>query len=204
MNRYTQFALLSASTLRMLPHIALYLLHRKEIDADLEKYQDQRGGVVNFIKVCTRERVYRNLFYYRMGDYRSVFIKWLLPPESTLHIWCRVHAPHLVPGDWCWRPFRAQLRHLSERRAHRPRFLLSAERDFGQWPWWQADDRQRRKHLYRCHRVWWHHDRRQCRDRCRCRGAQRRAGRVHGGRQSCLHREKRRSESAYSPIAWRV
>ena len=38
MNRYTQFALLSASTLRMLPHIALYLLHRKEIDADLEKY----------------------------------------------------------------------------------------------------------------------------------------------------------------------
>ena len=95
MNRYTQFALLSASTLRMLPHIALYLLHRKEIDADLEKYQDHRGGVVNFIKVCTRERVYRNLFYYRMGDYRSVFIKWLLPPESTLHIWC----PEIGPGD---------------------------------------------------------------------------------------------------------
>ncbi len=94
MNRYTQFALLSASTLRMLPHIALYLLHRKEIDADLEKYQDHRGGVVNFIKVCTRERVYRNLFYYRMGDYRSVFIKWLLPPESTLHIWC----PEIGPG----------------------------------------------------------------------------------------------------------
>jgi serine O-acetyltransferase len=23
-----------------------------------------------------------------MGDYRSVFIKWMLPPESTLHIWC--------------------------------------------------------------------------------------------------------------------
>lgn len=88
MNKYTQFALLSASTLRMLPHIALYLLHRKQIDGDLEKYQDKRGGVINFIKVCTRERVYRNLFYYRMGDYRSVFIKWLLPPERTLHIWC--------------------------------------------------------------------------------------------------------------------
>ena len=88
MNKYTQFALLSASTLRMLPHIALYLLHRKQIDGDLEKYQDKRGGVLNFIKVCTRERVYRNLFYYRMGDYRSVFIKWLLPPERTLHIWC--------------------------------------------------------------------------------------------------------------------
>ena len=88
MNKYTQFALLSASTLRMLPHIALYLLHRKQIDGDLEKYQDKRGGIINFIKVCTRERVYRNLFYYRMGDYRSVFIKWLLPPERTLHIWC--------------------------------------------------------------------------------------------------------------------
>ncbi len=88
MNKYTQFALLSASTLRMLPHIALYLLHRRKLDGDLEKYQDKCGGVLNFIKVCTRERVYRNLFYYRMGDYRSVFIKWLLPPESTLHIWC--------------------------------------------------------------------------------------------------------------------
>ena len=32
--------------------------------------------------------------YYRMGDYRSVFIKWLLPPESTLHIWC----PEIGPG----------------------------------------------------------------------------------------------------------
>lgn len=88
MNKYTQFALLSASTLRMLPHIALYLLHRKELDSDLVKYQDRCGGVLNFIKVCTREHVYRNLFYYRMGDYRSVFIKWLLPPERTLHIWC--------------------------------------------------------------------------------------------------------------------
>ena len=88
MNKYTQFALLSASTLRMLPHIALYLFHKKELDGDLEKYQDKCGGVRNFIKVCTRERVYRNLFYYRMGDYRSVFIKWLLPPEPTLHIWC--------------------------------------------------------------------------------------------------------------------
>ena len=94
MNKYTQFALLSASALRMLPHLALYLLHKKELDGDLEKYQDKHGGMLNFIKVCTRERVYRNLFYYRMGDYRSVFIKWLLPPESTLHIWC----PEIGPG----------------------------------------------------------------------------------------------------------
>ena len=94
MNPYTQAALLTASTLRMLPHIALYLLHRKEIDADLEKYSADGSGVGAFIKVCTRQRVFRNLFYYRMGEYRSVFIKWLLPPESTLNIWC----PEIGPG----------------------------------------------------------------------------------------------------------
>ena len=93
MNPYTQAALLTASTLRMLPHIALYLLHRKEIDADLEKYSSDGSGVGAFIKVCTRQRVFRNLFYYRMGEYRSVFI-WLLPPESTLNIWC----PEIGPG----------------------------------------------------------------------------------------------------------
>ncbi len=88
MNPYTQFALLTASSLRMLPHIALYLCHRKEIDRDLCKYGEGDGGVVTFIKVCTRQRVFRNLFYYRMGEYKSVFIKWLLPPERTLNIWC--------------------------------------------------------------------------------------------------------------------
>ena len=89
MNPYTQFALLTASSLRMLPHIALYLCHRKEIDRDLCKYGEGDGGVVTFIKVCTRQRVYRNLFYYRLGEYKSFFIKWLLPPERTLNIWCR-------------------------------------------------------------------------------------------------------------------
>ena len=90
MNPYTQAVLLTASTLRMLPHIALYLLHRKQIDADLVKYapDGNGGGVRAFIKVATRQRVFRNLFYYRMGDYRSALIKWMLPPERTLTIWC--------------------------------------------------------------------------------------------------------------------
>ena len=56
----------------MLPHIALYLLHKKEIDADLLKVQDRKPTVLNLIKACTRERSFRNLFYYRMGEYRSV------------------------------------------------------------------------------------------------------------------------------------
>ena len=94
MNRYTQAFLLSASTLRMLPHIALYMIYHKRIDPDLVKYQDRRPGVLNFIKTCTRERVFRNLFYYRLGEYRSVWVKWMLPPERTLHIWC----PHIGAG----------------------------------------------------------------------------------------------------------
>lgn len=72
----------------MLPHIALYMLHRATIDRDLAKYREGTPCVLTFIKVATRQRWFRNLFYYRMGDYRSVFIKWLLPPDPTLHIWC--------------------------------------------------------------------------------------------------------------------
>ena len=89
MNPVTQAIILSASTLRMLPHIALFLLHRDWVRDDLLKVQDRKDSVLNFIKVCTREKTFRNLFYYRMGEYRSVFISWLMPPESTMHIWCR-------------------------------------------------------------------------------------------------------------------
>ena len=88
MNRFTQAVLLSASTLRMVPHILYYLTHRKRIDADLMKCQDGKGTVVNLIKSCTRERTFRNLLYYRMGEYVAVFMKWMLPPERTMHIWC--------------------------------------------------------------------------------------------------------------------
>ena len=70
MNPYTQAIILSASTLRM------------------EKYSNGERGVRAFIKVATRQRVFRNLFYYRLGEYVSVFIQWLLPPERSLHIWC--------------------------------------------------------------------------------------------------------------------
>ena len=94
MNPYAQAAILTASTLRMLPHIFLYLLHRRELDADLACYREGKPGVGTFIKVATRQRWFRNLFYYRMGDYRSVFIKWMLPPDPTLHIWC----PRIGPG----------------------------------------------------------------------------------------------------------
>ena len=74
--------------------MVLYLLHRDKIDEDLQKYSADGVGLLPFIKVCTRQRVFRNLFYYRMGEYRSVFIKWMLPPERTLYIWC----PHIGRG----------------------------------------------------------------------------------------------------------
>ena len=94
MNPVVQTAILSVSALRLLPHIVLYLVRKSQIDADLVKVQDGRPTVLNFIKACTRERTFRNLFYYRMGEYVSVFIKWLLPPERTLNIWC----PYIGPG----------------------------------------------------------------------------------------------------------
>jgi len=94
MNPVTQAILLSASSLRMLPHIALFLIHRNKLRDDLMKLQDRNDSVLNFIKACTRERTFRNLFYYRMGEYRSVFISWLMPPERTMHIWC----PSIGPG----------------------------------------------------------------------------------------------------------
>jgi serine O-acetyltransferase len=94
MNPLTQTLLLSASTLRMLPHIAIFLVKRKAIAADLQQVQDCRPTVLNFIKACTRERTFRNLFYYRIGEYLSAPIQWLLPPECTLTIWC----PSIGPG----------------------------------------------------------------------------------------------------------
>lgn len=93
MNPYTQFALLSASSLRMLPHIAFYLCNKKTHDQDLKHYGEGDGGVLTFIKVCTRQREYRNLFYYRLGEYKSFFIKWLMPAERTLKIWCKSIGP---------------------------------------------------------------------------------------------------------------
>ena len=94
MNPITQTLLLSASTLRMLPHIAIFLIKKKSIATDLLKVQDGKPTVLNFIKACTRERTFRNLFYYRIGEYLSAPIKWLLPPEHTLTIWC----PQIGPG----------------------------------------------------------------------------------------------------------
>ena len=88
MNPVVQTIILSASAIRMLPHIALYLLHKKEIDLDLLKVQDCKPTILNFVKVCTRERTFRNLFYYRIGEYRSALISWMLPPERTMNIWC--------------------------------------------------------------------------------------------------------------------
>jgi len=94
MNPVTQAILLSASTLRMLPHVVLFLCKRNLLSADLQQVQDGKPTVLNFIKACTRERTFRNLFYYRIGEYLSAPIRWLLPPEPTLHIWC----PSIGPG----------------------------------------------------------------------------------------------------------
>lgn len=94
MNPITQTILLSASAVRLVPHLFLYVAHRRMLADDLRKVQDRRATALNFIKAMTRERTFRNLFYYRMGDYRSALISWLCPGERTLNIWC----PSIGPG----------------------------------------------------------------------------------------------------------
>ncbi len=88
MNQLTQHILLTMSSIRLIPHIILYKTKHRDVNEDLLQVQDRKATVGNFIKAMTRERTFRNLFYYRMGEYRSVFVKWLCPPERTLNIWC--------------------------------------------------------------------------------------------------------------------
>ena len=88
MNPITQTIILTASSLRMIPHIGHYIFHHKDFDDDLRKVQDHKATVLNFIKAMTREKTFRNLFYYRLGEYLSVFIRWMCPGDPTLHIWC--------------------------------------------------------------------------------------------------------------------
>ena len=88
MNPFVQGVILTASSLRLIPHILLYKLNCGKIDDDLLQVQDRKRGVCNFVKVMTRERTFRNLFYYRIGEYMATPIKWLCPGERTLNIWC--------------------------------------------------------------------------------------------------------------------
>lgn len=88
MNPIVQTLILSASSVRLIPHIMFYAFHHQHMDEDLKMVQDRKPTIQNFIKAMTREKTFRNLFYYRLGEYKSIFIKWLCPGESTLHIWC--------------------------------------------------------------------------------------------------------------------
>ena len=45
MNPLTQAVILSASTLRMIPHIILYMANRSKIAPDLEKYSADGSGM---------------------------------------------------------------------------------------------------------------------------------------------------------------
>ena len=71
MNPFVQGAILAASSLRLIPHLLLYRLHSGLVDDDLLQVQDRKRGVRNFVKAMTRERTFRNLFYYRIGEYKA-------------------------------------------------------------------------------------------------------------------------------------
>ncbi|MCR5077327.1 MAG: serine acetyltransferase [Prevotella sp.] len=88
MNPFVQSVLLTVSSLRLIPHILLYKAQHHLIDDDLLQVQDRKAGISNFVKAMTRERTFRNLFYYRIGEYKAAPIRWLCPQERTLNIWC--------------------------------------------------------------------------------------------------------------------
>ena len=88
MNQIVQSVILTASSLRLIPHILLYKMEHGKIDDDLRQVQECRPGTWNFVKAMTRERTFRNLFYYRIGEYLATPIRWLCPGERTLNIWC--------------------------------------------------------------------------------------------------------------------
>lgn len=80
---------LSIYSLIMIPHILIYIRKKNILDKDLVKYARKRKvNVIDFISVCMFQKVYRNLFYHRIGRHLSFFISWLLPEEKTLHICC--------------------------------------------------------------------------------------------------------------------
>lgn len=73
----------------MIPHILIYLKNKTLFDKDLTKYARKNNvNVVDFISVFVFQKVYRNLFYYRIGRHVSFFISWLLPIDRSLHINC--------------------------------------------------------------------------------------------------------------------
>lgn len=73
----------------MIPHILIYIRKKSIIDKDLVKYARKKNvNVVDFISVCVFQKVYRNLFYYRIGRHLSILISWLLPKERSLNINC--------------------------------------------------------------------------------------------------------------------
>lgn len=73
----------------MIPHILFYFKQKELLDKDLVKYVNKKDvNVFDFVSVCVFQKVYRNLFYYRIGRHLSFFISWLLPIDRSLHIYC--------------------------------------------------------------------------------------------------------------------
>ena len=120
MNPIAQTIILSASTVRLIPHIILYMTKRKTVDADLTKVQDCKPTVMNFIKAMTREDVPQPFL---LPDGRiSLSICQMAVPSGT-------HSQHLVSEYRTRSPLRTQLCHIPQRRVDRQGLLLPSPRN---------------------------------------------------------------------------
>ncbi|MDR2010192.1 MAG: hypothetical protein LBQ22_06900 [Bacteroidales bacterium] len=78
--------------LRLFPSIIFLLLSKNKdiISYEVDEYMkelkiNKKTGIIGFIYLMIYYPEFRNVFYYRIGIY-SKFIKFLVPPLSTLYI----------------------------------------------------------------------------------------------------------------------
>ena len=123
MNPVTQTIILSASTLRMLPHIAIYLLHRKDIDADPDPGAGPPGwGIELHQGVYQGAHVQESILLSHRG----------IPFGShPLDAAWREDSEHLVSEHRQGSASGACLCHVSECRGDRRTVLLPADGDAG-------------------------------------------------------------------------
>lgn len=86
--------ILFISSLRLLPHLLFYYFapQRKIILEDIKRWVEIKGcaetGTLSFITLMTFYREFRNVFYYRIGNYRYI-LRLCCDEEKTLFINCK-------------------------------------------------------------------------------------------------------------------
>lgn len=90
MNKIIKYSVALLNIIRLFPHLFLYYIYkvknRKDVEVAIEHHFGQRkNGGLSFLYLMTYDKMYRNLFYHRIGKW-SYLIKWLAPPYNCYTI----------------------------------------------------------------------------------------------------------------------